>query len=337
MEMDFFGINIGVTSARLVQLEKNKKGLNLVHVGSIDLPQNGIQADTKKQLESVAGLVKKLISDVGTNSKNVVFSLPEEKVTTRLKWLPPMKEKEISSALKYEAETFIPHPLNKVQLDYQVLDEDDEGRLMVFIVGILGKEIEKYMKIAELLGLDILALEPESVSLNRVLSVENLSKIIVDIKHNYTSLVTTENQQIFLTRTVPIGIKSFSRALKINLGLKDKEAEAYRRTYGLKGDELEGKVKEAMLPIVEKLIREIKQSALSFQKDWDKNVDLISLSGTGGNTPRLTEIIARSLGVEVQVADPFNKINLSETLKAKLKQKAARYSIACGLAARDLI
>lgn len=334
--MDFFGLDIGVTSARLVQLTKTKGNLTLVKVGSTDLTSPGIRADTKSQLKKVAVPIKKLINDLDLSTKNAVFSLPEEKVTTRIKWFPPMKEKEVDSALRYEAEAFIPHPLEKVEMDYQVIDKDENGRLLVFIVGILKSEIEKYTQIAETLGLNLLALEPESISLNRILAVENLTIIIADVNYEHTSLIVSQKGGIFLTRSIPVGIKALSRAIKINLGLKKREAEAYREAYGLRGEELEGRVRQAMMPIAEKLIREIKQTVLSFQKDWKEEVGLIILSSRGARTPNLAELITKKLGIEVQVAEPFSEIIIPEGLSTKIKERGIDYSVVCGLAARRL-
>lgn len=334
--MDFFGLSIGASSAKLVQLNQSRKGLNLEKIGSIDLPPPGIEAETKNQFKETALTVKKLVNELEPSVKNVAFSLPEEKVTTKIKWFPSMKEKEIGAALKYEAETFIPHPLDKVELDYQIIDKDEQDRLLVFTVGVLKSEVKKYTEIAEYLDLKVIAIEPESVSLNRALSVENLLKIIVDIKSKQTSLVVVKNRAVYLTRTIPIGFHTFSRAIRINLGLKENEAEAYRKTYGLRDDELEGKVKQAMLPIVEKLAREIKQTALSYQKDWNQNVDVISLSGVGAYTPRLTELITKNLGIEAQIAEPFKQIIVPDNLKTDLDKKSAVYSVTCGLASRGL-
>jgi type IV pilus assembly protein PilM len=334
--MDFFGLDIGVTSARIVRLKGQKGALKLHRIGSVPLPHPGIRADSKNQIEKLSESIKKLITDLDMTTRNVVISLPEERVTTRIKWFPPMKEKEVDSALKYEAETFIPHPLDKVQLDYQIIDKDDNGRLLVFTVGILKKEIEKYTFLAKALGLNIIALEPESISLNRIYSVDNLPTIIADINHDHTSLIANNMGNIYLTRSTSIGIKSLSRAIKINLGLKGDEAEAYREAYGLKGEELEGRVKEAMLPIVEKLIRDIKQTVLSYQKDWNEDIGLVILSGEGARTPGLAEIVAKNLGVEIQVGEPFSDVEVGGKTSVNLENKEVDFSVACGLAARGL-
>ncbi len=333
--MDFFGLDIGVTSARIVRLKGQKGDLKLHRIGKVPLPHPGIRADSKKQIQKIGEAVKKLITDLDITTRNVVISLPEERVTTRIKWFPPMKEKEVDSALKYEAETFIPHPLDKVQLDYQIIDKDDSGRLLVFTVGILKKEVEKYTFLAKELDLNVIALEPESISLNRIFSVD-MPTIIADINHDHTSLIANNMGNIYLTRSTSIGIKSLSRAIKINLGLKGDEAEAYREAYGLRGEELEGRVREAMLPIVEKLIRDIKQTVLSFQKDWNEEIGMVILSGEGARTPGLTEAITKNLGVEIQVGEPFSDIDKGGKTAIDLEKKAVDFSVACGLAARGL-
>jgi len=334
--MDFFGLDIGVSSARLVQLEKNKGDLNLVQIGSTSFPYPGIRSDSGSQLNDVAVSIKKMIEDLNISTQNGVFCIPEEKVITRIKWFPKMKEKEVDAALKYEAETFIPHPLEKVQIDYQVVRREEDGRLLVFIVGVLKSEIKKYKRLAEMTKINLNALEPQSISLNRIISSENIPMIIADINYDYTGLIASHGGNLFLSRTVSIGTSSFSRAVKVNLGLKESEADAYRETYGLKTEELEGRVREAMMPIVEKLVRDIKQTILSFQKEHKKDVELIVLSGRGARIPSLPEVIAKNLGIEVQVAEPFSKIKIPENINKEVKSAEPDYSVACGLA-RGLI
>ncbi len=334
--MDFFGLDIGSASAKLVQLKKGKAGLSLDRIGSIPLKYPGMRADTNSQLKETRQMLKKLIDDLELTTKNVVIAVPEDKVTTRIKWFPPMKEKEVESALRYEAETFIPHPLDKVEMDYQIIDKGDDNRLLVFIVGILKAEVEKYSRMAESLELNLLALEPESVSINRILAVENLPVVFADINYDHTTLAAGKSENIYLTRSVPIGLTTFSRAVKINLGLKDNEADSYLQAYGLKEEELEGRVRQAVLPIVDKLIIDIKQTVLSFQKDWQEEVGLVILSGKGARTPSLAEAIAKRLGIEVQAAEPFSKIAVPDHLSLDLSKKGMDYAVSCGAAARGL-
>ncbi len=334
--MDFFGLDIGVSSARLVQLEKDKGELNMVQIGSTTFPYPGIRSDSGSQLNDVVVSIKKLFENVDISTRKAVISIPEEKVVTRIKWFPKMKEKEVDSALKYEAETFIPHPLEKVEIDYQVVRKEEDGRLLVFIVGVLKSEIKKYKQLAEMTKINLIALEPQSISLNRILAVENIPVIIANINYDYTGLAVSQGGELILTRTISIGTSSFSRAVKVNLGLKGNEAEAYRETYGLKSEELEGRVRQAMMPIVEKLVRDIKQTTLSFQKEHKKDVELIILSGKGARTPNLAEVITKNLGIEVQIAEPFSQIQVPENINKEVKIAEPDYSVACGLAARGL-
>ena len=54
-----------------------------------------------------------------------------------------------------------------------------------------------------------------------------------------------------------------SRALEKGLGLDPTQAEAYKRTYGLDGAQLEGKVRDTMQPVFKMFVAEM-QKALQY-------------------------------------------------------------------------
>lgn len=87
---------------------------------------------TGKALNEVANAIKILITDLKIKPTQAVTSLPEDEVVSRLIDLP-LKESEVRDALKFEAETFVP-TLDQVSIDYEVLDQDESGRLTVFAI-----------------------------------------------------------------------------------------------------------------------------------------------------------------------------------------------------------
>jgi len=309
----------------------------LLNLGETAAPQPGIRSDMKNDWVEVAKAVKGLMSDLKMRTKNAVLDLAEEETVSRLKWFPPMKENEVKAALEFEAETFIPHPLDKVQIDYQIIDKDGEGRLLVFIVAALKTVIERYLEVAKLSGLNVVALEVPSVSLARVFSLKDISTLIVNIGPQYTGLSMSREGNVFLTRSVPIGMDAFSRGISVSLGIEKNVAESYCKAYGLAEEELEGKVKKALMPLTKKLLDEIKKTIYSFKEEWREDVGVLVLSGEGAIIPGLSEEMTRTLGLEVQVAQPFAKVNVAGQLNIDLKKEEPRFSIAFGLAARGLV
>lgn len=335
--MDFFGLDIGSSSIKLAQLRKGKGALALVALGESKAPYPGVRSESEKDWVETASVIKGLLSELKIKTKNVVLSLPEDLVISRLRWFPPMKEGEIGVALEFEAETFIPHPLNKVQIDYEVVKKDEKGRSLVFILAALKKTVEKYLKIAKMAGLNTIALETPAVSLARIFSFNKLPALILDVGSRFSSLTTSKERNVYLTRTISIGGNAFTRAISLSLGLEPGVAESYRQAYGLRGEELEGKVRAALMPLFKKLTDEIKKTIFSFKEEWQEDIKLLVVCGGGAGTPDLIEELAKVLGVEVQLAQPFTGIKTENPLTIDVRKEGARFSVVFGLAARDLI
>ncbi len=330
-------MDIGNSSIKLIQVKKESGGLVLQSAGETPTPISLSAANTEEKIKTLAKAIQGLKEDAGVTTKKAVVSLPESEVVSRLKWFPPMKESEVRSALKFEAETFIPYPLDKVQLDYQIVDKDDDDRVLVFVAAAPKKTVSKYVDLGKKADLDLIALEIPSVALARYFSVEQLPTLIVDMAHDHSYFASCKAGQVYLTRTVPIGAKGFSRAISLSLGLDQNEAESYRRAYGFEKGQLENKVRQAMQPIWEKYINSIKKMLLSVKEEWGKDIEVIILTGGGVLMPGFSEEIAKTLGLEVQVAQPFNKIEIKKQPPFEVKKEGARFAVAVGLATRGLM
>jgi type IV pilus assembly protein PilM len=335
--MDFFGLDIGSSSIKLLQIKKEEAKLVLQRAGEIDTPVPLAKANTDKEMRTLAKAVKDLKEDSGIQTKKVVASLPESEVVSRLKWFPPMKENEIRSALRFEAETFIPYPLDKVQLDYQIVDKDDEGRVLVFVVAAPKKIVKQYVDLGKQANLDLVALETPAVALARYFSIKQLPTLIVDMAYNHSYIVACKSGQVYLTRTIPIGARGFARAISLSLGLDEEEAESYRRAYGFQEDELEGKVYKAMQPVWEKYVDNLKKTLLSFKEDWGQDVEVMVLTGGGVMMPDFSEELTKTLGLEVQVAQPFSDVEIKNKPPFDIKKEGPRFAVAMGLATRGLM
>lgn len=334
---NLFGLDIGSSTIKIVQLAKESGKFTLLSLGRIQSPQPGMAGETESQWAEVAGAVKKLINELKLKSKNVAINLPEHEVISRLIWFPPMRESEVRAALEFEAETFVPHPLDKVQMDYEIVDKDENGRVLVFAIASLKSVVQKYLTVAKLLAVNPVALEPPSVSLSRIFAVDEKPIMILDLGYKYSSLLISKQRNVFLTRTLPIGNEAFLRAISVSLGLELNVADSYRQAYGLKSEELEGKVRKALMPLFEKLIEEIRKAVLAFKEEWQEDIGVITLVGGGSSTPGFTEEMARIIGLEVQIAQPFTGVKIASPLTIDVSKEGAHFATVFGLAARELI
>lgn len=339
---DIVGIDVGIGTIKIVSISKDSVGGGLVldAIGEVKNPRpNWLTED--KGVEEVAAVIKTLLWDLKLKSKQVVACLSEDEVISRVIHLPPLKDSEIRDALRFEAETFIPYPLDQVSIDYEKIQEDEMGRLTVFVIAAKNSLVQSYIKLFKNVGLELLALESPAVSIRRLInnimpSVEGL--IVVDFGEKYVDMVSINKGNIYFARSLSVGGESITRAISVNLGLDMASAEEYKKTYGLKEMELEGKIKGAIMPVFNNMAEEFRKAITLFMETHGRSPNLLVLSGGGANMPGLAEELTKMLGIEVQVIQPFLKIDTTRlVVPINLASEGCRFSLATALSLRGVI
>ncbi|HQI13438.1 type IV pilus assembly protein PilM [Candidatus Shapirobacteria bacterium] len=337
------GVDVGLKSIKVVYLDKNQDKYSLLGIGEVASPNmEWVNGDTSaKNLDEVAKAIKNLLKDLKINTKKVATALPEHETISRLVQLPPLKENEIKDALRFEAETFVPYPLEKVSIDYEIINEDEAGRLSVLAIAAKNDLIANYVKIFKESGLELTAIESPAISGKRLLGqmgVSMESTISVDIGEKFSNIVAFKKGNIYFSRSMPVGGESLTRAISVNLGLDMASAEEYKKAYGIREMELEGKIKNAIMPVFNSMAEEIRKAMVMFSEDGEKHINLLILSGGGSKMPGIAEELARILGVEVQVIQPFLKVDSSKIVSPiDLTSDGYRFSTAVGLAMREAL
>ncbi|MBL7078357.1 type IV pilus assembly protein PilM [Candidatus Shapirobacteria bacterium] len=327
------GLDIGVSLTKIACLEKRGEGWKLLGLGETTSPPGGTQLLSAES--RLAEAVKKLVADLGIKTRVAISALPEESITSRVLSFPPMKEEEVYKAIFYEAETFVPYPLEEVQVDYQILQQTPD-RILAFVVAAQKTIIERYEKIINEANLVPAAIETTATALSRCLP-ESMEKpaMILDLGARNSTMVVTKNGSIYFTRTVPFGGEAFTRSLSVALGMDNFQAEEYKKAYGFKGGEWEGKIHRALHDVFVRLGEEIKKGLLAFQEEWQDQVGFLMIAGGGASLPGLTEELVKILGIEVQINQPLAGIDL-EGAKwlVQSREDLARFAVAVGLAKR---
>lgn len=337
------GLDIGLSSIKVVALSSEKDQFRLVSLGAIAAPQPGIISDTDLDLEAVAAAIKKLLAAASIDTKEVIAALPESKVFTRaIDDLPYLTDQELSSAIRYAAEEFIPMSLADVNLNWQVLlrsaDKNKNTRTVVLVIASPKNIVSKYIKVLNLASLRPKVLETEIIAVTRSLVGNNPfspSTLIIQLGATTTDFAAVAKGLIWLTRSISTGGMSLTRSLAQSFNFETAQAEEYKKVYGLLEDQLEGKVLEALKPIVDIIVAEAKRIIQAFQTKYPtSSIKRVVLSGGGAKMPGFVIYLANALALEVQEADPWYGVTKDKTLIGKLATDAPLYSVAVGLALR---
>jgi len=191
-----------------------------------------------------------------------------------------------------------------------------------------------------MLSIDLIALESPSVAMKRVVnSVVGKEDfvLLMDVGRKYSGMVCVNSGKVYYTRTISVGGESLTRAISVNLGLDMVSAEEYKKAYGMNPMELEGKIKEAVLPVFNNMVEELRKTIVSCREEWGKSIELLILSGGGANMPGFAEELTKILGIEVQVMQPFLRIDTSKlVMPIDINSEGCRFALAAGLAMRGL-
>lgn len=342
MKSSTFGLDIGISKIKAVWLSKEKEVISFNSALAVPTPSPGIQSESPFDHQELAQAVSKLISDAKITANKVSIALPENHIFTKVIEMPILSEKELSSAIYWEAEEHIPAPMETMSLAWSILkrarQSQNEQRMQVLLVAAPNQLIKRYQSILELAGLSIVAVETETLSIIRGLFREPNppTSVVLNIGSMNTSLSIIQQGAIVFNYSIPLGGVAMTRSISSDFGLNITQAEEYKRTYGLSDKNLGGKVATAIEPIFINILTELKK-AIEFYNERYKNespITQILLTGGSANLPGIDLYFVKNIGIETVIANPWKMLNIAGVPNSLLPL-GPEYAVACGLALKE--
>lgn len=340
-----FGIDISDGSIEILEL-KLFGGFRVATYGRVTLEEGIVRNGEIIKAEILKRKIAEALSQarpqkISTN--RVVVSLPESKVFIHHFELSSIDERELKHSLIHlveeEVKKLIPYDIDSIYYDWRLLPaplNEKGARKRILFVGAPKDIVDKYVTVMSELGLTLVALDIESMSLARtLLEKEDFSQMIVDIGLR-TSNLSIFDQSGFLTLSVsiPIAGQEFTKAIAEKLGIPEEEAEKLKRTVGL---ELNGSLN--ILPILEpklkKIVQEINEAIEYYKSSYFQPVKKIILAGGSALLPKLDEYLAEELNLEVSVGNPSKIVKWKKVL-GKNTSEAILFATVAGLAMRGV-
>jgi type IV pilus assembly protein PilM len=339
-DTEYFGLDIGSTAIRLVQVRHGGTHPALVAYGSIPVPPNVAASDAKLDQDKLSDLVRQLVRENHITSKNVVAGLPANKLFATVITTPKLENSQLAKAIRYQAEQYIPMAIDQVKLDFAVIDQSKDGKQNeVLLLAAPKTVVEKYTAILEGAGLDPLALESNAVAVARALvPASTLAVALVDMGSLDSDISIIWNNTPRLIRSVPVGGLTLVKGVAQNLGLDETQANQFTYKFGLTQSKLEGQVYKSIKPALDTLVSEIQKSIAYFNGRYPE-VKLEKLVVTGSATllPELGPFLANSIGLPVEFGNAWINVSYPSGLQEKLLSLSSEYATVVGLATREYI
>ncbi len=316
---EVFGLDINDGSLKIIKLKKKRGIFDLVSYNETKIKpgiiKNGVIQDEAGLTEAIK-LVCATVKGKKLNTKYVVASLPEEKSFLQVIQMPKMAESELLNALPFEAENYIPLPIDQVYLGFKAITpaEDHSEQLDVLIAAMPKKIVDSYNTCLKKAGLVPFGLEVESEAIARALIKSETNTppaIILDIEENKVGFIVFSGHSIRFTCSFPINLSRL-RVSGSDPALNDLVLQL-KKYIGFYQDNISRE------PLSE-----------------DKSALKIILCGQANNLKGLAEILLKELNMPVELGNPWINVFPDGSDKDFLNfyKEPLSFSAAIGLALR---
>ena len=337
---DFFGLDIGSTAIRLVQLHSNGAGpKTLLKYAYLPLEGNLSVSDSEADRVKLAKTISKLVSQARVSTKNVAVGIPSSKVFTTVAEVDKLSDSELAKAIPYQADSLIPTPLTESKIDWALLGDSpsDKTKQEILLTSVPKKFVEERLDMLESIGLNVIAFEPANLAMARSIATSDKgAQLLLDVGSTATDLVILLDGAPHLTRSIPTGMEAIVRSATQNLSVDEKQARQFVFKFGMSKDKLEGQVFEAVQPTVDLLTTEIEKSIKFFQTRYvGSKVDQIIATSGASVMPEFPLYLADKFGINVEIGNAWRNISYAKDRENELQTISNQFSVATGLAERN--
>jgi type IV pilus assembly protein PilM len=170
--VDAVGLEIGTSALKVVELRPGNPP-SLAALAMRPMPPGLVQEDMVVDIPGLAAEVRALFDEAGIRKRHVITAVSNRQAITRNIMVPKMTVKELEEAIKWEAERYIPFPIDEVELDFFVLDNPDDiepgGQLEVIIAAARLDLLTQQVEMLREAGLEAIVVDIKPFALLRSL------------------------------------------------------------------------------------------------------------------------------------------------------------------------
>ncbi len=339
------GLDIGTSAVRAAAIEVGRKDAPVLkRLAQLPLPIGAVNAGEIVDTQTVRDALVQLFRSARLPRKRVVVGLANPRVIVRRVDLPYMPEEELTEALPFQTQEYLPIPVAEAILDFIPLEEfttpNGEPMMSVLVVAAQREMATHTLEVVKAAGLRVLAVDLQALALVRAVYGANLTlevepRAIVNIGAGVTQVLLVQNGAVQFLRILAMGGRDFTQALVQGMHISDEQADTYKRSVGVaiestpagtQGDDLARKILTVQ---GDALIEEVRGSIEYFTTQAsDRRVKRLLVAGNGARLPHLANRMGRALGADVEPIKIFDgvvrlgKVGLSDAELAQLQPSA---------------
>lgn len=354
-EAHFLGVDLSPDAIKIVELKSSKGKPQLVTYGYSETKTDVLRGDFIENKNITSTLLKEVCNKANCSAKVAVAALPISNVFSTVVKVPKLQKRDLQDRTKLkqiiseQVRHILPMPIDEMLFDFNLLQnngQQKESKGVVdgakFLITASAKTlVKKYVDIFKQAGLQLSNLDIEPFALVRSLVGNDKSLILLaDFGENNTSLSIIDNGIPVLNRGLNIGSGVVTQALSDQMGISIEDAEQYKYDLGVMATQ--GSLQQLPQPVLSGLgpiVAEMKYILKTFYQQMgnSRKVEKVIITGGGATLAKLSEHLKQELDINTYVGDPWARIIYPQELQPVLQEVGPRFSVAIGLAMRDII
>ncbi len=340
----YFGLDIGTTALRLVQLEPGQDNPSLVTYGekSFDkvIDVASMSDDTDRQL--VKDALDELKKSLKISTDRVVVAVPDKYSLATVVRVPFAGREEMSQFIYDHAEEYLGSSAANLRVDWYIVSSDakpQKGKEVdVLVVGANQKVINQYVELINFMELELLALEIDTLALARsVVTNEDSAVIALDLGYNNASMSVVFKRLPRQVASVNMGGEVFINMVAQSFNVDRSEGQQFVEEFGVSPDKFDGQVLAALEPGITEITSKISVIATDFTSANKAKIAKVVLLGGTAAMPGLATYISENLKMPVEVANPWKNVIYPADQHDELMSRSLNFGVAVGLAQREYI
>jgi len=336
---DFFGLDIGTTAIRLVQLDGNYPK-TLVKYAYVPIDPKISLSDAKADQMQLAQIILDLCEQAKLTTKNVVVGLPTKKVFTTVVDIDRVSPRELEKTIMFQADSLIPTPIGESKIDWALIGDSpkESSKVEILLSSVSDKYVENRLDSLESVGLNVIAFEPENLAVVRALLSPGTAApvLVLDVGSLGTDLIISMNDSPRLARSIAVGTQAIIRSASQNLNIDNQQAQQFIFKFGMDPTKLDGQLNKAIQSTIELLNTEIDKSIKFFESRYaGKKIDKMIITGGASLIPNFANEIARRFNLNVEIGNAWHNVSFPQERQAELMTVSNQFGVAVGLAGRN--
>ncbi len=331
------GIDIGAGGIKAVTIKPGKRP-TLVAAAIIEFPPDAAAS------ESIGTDLRYLLSEKKIGRKNVITQVPGKDLTIRSLTLPKMPLAELSEAVRWEAKRHISYSLDAALVEYLITGEKKEGtvdKIDLVMVAADEHKVREHLLPFDDARVKVMAVDANALALRNILFIHGENAVAdtlaVDIGAGKMEIDIFKRGILRFSRCLETGGADMTRIVADDLNISLQDAEAFKRNIDVLTPPEKNKTVAALVSRLDSFLMEIRRSVEYYRTTCrEKALDRVVLTGGATLMKGLPEYFSQSLGLPVELCDPFSELKYKDAIGEEFGPLAPRFSAAVGLALRKM-